>query len=68
MEENMAFLINLPTGVHGLVMYDEDGEPVIIVNARLTREANQHTFLHEKEHINRGDMDNPDYMEYMKKE
>ena len=64
MDDDRVILENLPTSVRGLVFMDDNGDPVIIVNARLTREANQHTFLHEKEHIKHGDMDNPDFHEY----
>lgn len=64
MEENRAILMDLPTSVRGFVFFDENGDPVIIVNSRLTREANWYTFIHERLHILRGDMDDPDYHEY----
>jgi len=64
MEETRVILKDLPTSVRGFVFLDDDGEPVIVVNSRLTREQNLKTWKHEKRHIARGDMDNPDYNEY----
>jgi len=63
MEE--AILMNLPTSVRGLVCLGDDGEPVVILNSRLTREQNRKTFDHERDHIARGDMFEPSYHEYM---
>ena len=64
MEENKAILMDLPTSVRGLVFHDDDGEPTIILNARLTREQNQKTYDHEHRHIDRGDLFNSNYHEY----
>lgn len=64
MEKNMAFLADLPTSIRGLVFQGEDGEPVIVVNSRLTREANRRTFRHEKKHIQRNEQYNETYHEY----
>lgn len=64
MDENMAILADLPTSVRGMVFLGEDGEPVIIVNSRLTREANRKTFRHEKKHIKSGELHDPTYHEY----
>ena len=64
MDENEVILADLPTSVRGFVFLGDDGEPVIVVNSRLTREANQKTYLHERQHIENGDMYNPDYHEY----
>ena len=55
-EERPAVLVNLPTSIRGFVFHDDDGEPVIVVNARLTHEQNQRTYKHEKKHIQRGDI------------
>ena len=63
MEENMAILQDLPTSVRGFVFLDDDGEPVIVVNSRLTREANRRTFRHEKKHIKRNQLTDKDYRE-----
>ena len=64
MEERKVILQDLPTSVRGFVFHGEDGEPVIVVNSRLTREANQRTFLHEKKHIERNELTDPTYHEY----
>lgn len=64
MNENEVILADLPTSVRGFVFLGDDGEPVIVVNARLTREQNRKTFKHEKRHIRRGDMENKNYKEY----
>lgn len=64
MEENEAILEDLPTSVRGLVFLGDDGEPVIIVNSRLTREQNVRTFEHEKNHIRNDELFEPTYNEY----
>ena len=63
MEENMAILQDLPTSVRGFVFLGDDGEPVIVVNSRLTREANRRTFRHEKKHVKKNQLTDPDYKE-----
>lgn len=56
-----CILCNLPCDVRGFVMEDKETlEPVCVLNARLTHEANQKTFLHEAEHINQNDLDRED--------
>lgn len=62
--ERHVKLMDLPTSVRGYCYHDDDGEEYIILNARLTREANQKSFRHELEHIKRGDMYDMDYHEY----
>ena len=64
MEENEVILQNLPTSVRGFVFLGDDGEPVIVVNSRLTREQNLKTFDHEQKHIERGELYEPTYNEY----
>ena len=64
MDENIAILADLPTSVRGFVFQGEDGEPVIIVNSRLTWEANRQTFRHEKNHIRKNELNEPTYHEY----
>ena len=64
MEEDIVYLENLPTSVRGLCFLGEDGEPVIVLNSRLTREQNRKTYNHEKRHIENDDLRNPDYHEY----
>ena len=62
--EDRVILQDLPTSVRGFVFQGEDGEPVIVVNSRLTREQNQKTFRHEKNHIERNELNDQDYNEY----
>jgi hypothetical protein len=64
MEDNTVILEDLPTSVRGFVFQGDDGEPVIVVNSRLTREQNRRTYDHERGHIERGDMYEPTYNEY----
>lgn len=64
MEEDVVILQDLPTSVRGFVFHDDAGDPVIVLNARLTREQNQRTYKHEKRHIRKGDMYEPTYNEY----
>ena len=64
MEENEVILQDLPTSVRGFVFLGDDGEPVIVVNSRLTREANRKTFDHECGHIECGEMNDQTYIEY----
>ncbi len=64
MEENEVILQDLPTSIRGFVFLDEDGEPKIVVNSRLTREANRKTFRHERRHIKRNQLSEPTYNEY----
>lgn len=63
MDENEVILQDLPTSVRGFVYLGDDGEPVIIVNSRLTREQNRRTFRHEKKHIEKHQLTDPSYKE-----
>ena len=64
MDEENVVLMDLPTSIRGFVCLGDDGEPLIVLNARLTREQNRRTFDHEQNHISRGDMYEPTYNEY----
>ena len=64
MEENEVILQDLPTTVRGFCFLDDDGEPVIVVNSRLTREANRRTYDHERAHIDRNQLTDQTYNEY----
>ena len=52
-------IVDLPPRVRGFVTR-KDGEPVIVLNARLTREQNLKTYLHELRHIRDGDFEKAD--------
>ena len=64
MEENEVILKDLPTSVRGFVFLGDDGEPVIVVNSRLTREQNRRTYRHERKHIKKEELNDPTYHEY----
>ena len=64
MEDGKAIMMDLPTSVRGFVFTDENGDPVVVVNSRLPREQNIRTYIHEQNHIARGDMENMNYLEY----
>ena len=64
MDENRVILQDLPTSVRGFVFQDDEGEPVIVVNSRLSREQNRKTFRHEKKHIKLNELTDPAYTEY----
>ena len=64
MEENEVILLDLPTSVRGFVFLDENGDPAIVLNARLTREANRKTYDHEQKHIRMNELTDPTYNEY----
>ena len=63
MEEH-TILMDLPTSVRGLVFHDDAGDPVIVLNARLTREQNRKTYDHEKKHVKNNELTDPNYIEY----
>jgi len=64
MDDNEVILQDLPTSVHGFVFLGDDGEPMIVVNSRLTREQNRRTFRHEKKHIRMNELSDPTFIEY----
>lgn len=63
MDENEVILQDLPTSVRGFCFLGEDGEPVIVVNSRLTREQNRRTFRHERKHVKKHQLTDLNYKE-----
>ena len=48
----------MPVKIRGYIYEDvATGERVCVLNARLTHEANQHTYEHECNHVINGDLD-----------
>ena len=45
-----TFLIDLPTEIKGFSMVDDEGNHIVILNARLNHEANLQSYLHELKH------------------
>lgn len=64
MSDVPARLMDLPTSVKGFCYHDDDGEPYIILNSRLTREQNRITYQHERRHVEAGEMYDLGYNEY----
>ena len=62
--EIRTILQDLPVSVHGFCFHDDDGQPVVVLNARLSAEKRMKAYRHELEHIERGEMFNEDYHEY----
>lgn len=51
-------LVDLPHGVNGLLVYDENGEPNIYINARASYDMQRKAYLHEMRHLSRDDAHN----------
>ena len=64
MDQQRVVLQNLPTSVKGFCFLDEDGEPVVVVNSRLTWEQNVQAYEHEQRHIRNNELTEPSYIEY----
>ena len=47
--------VDLPYGVNGLLVYDENGDPNIYINARASYDMQQKAIRHELRHLRRGD-------------
>ena len=62
--EARVILQNLPTNIRGFCYNGADGQPFIVLNARLTREQNRISSLHEASHILSGELDDEGYVEY----
>ena len=63
-EEIRTILLNLPVSVSGFVFHDDEGQPVVVLNARLSAERRLKAYRHEVEHIEKGEMYDPNYREY----
>lgn len=50
-----TILQDLPVGIRGFTVLDENGYPTVVLNARYSRETNLETYKHELAHIERGD-------------
>jgi Zn-dependent peptidase ImmA (M78 family) len=59
-----VILKDLPVKIHGFVCLGSDYEPIIVINARLSRTQQLRTYQHEIKHIQHGDMQNINYHEY----
>ncbi len=59
---------DLPHGVRGFVIHDENDDYTIILNDRLGRESNIKTFRHELDHIEAGDFYSTDSADFIEAE
>ena len=57
-------LKDLPVHVRGFVCLGSDFEPIIVINARMSRKQQLRTYRHEIKHLQRGEMYNVNYHEY----
>lgn len=48
----------MPAGMHGAATKNEDGSYTVFLDPRDTDEKQREGYLHELEHIRRGDLDN----------
>ena len=65
MNDNIhVVLLDLPTHVHGFVCIGSDYEPCIVINSRMSAEQQRKTYKHELAHIQSGQIDDDDYVEY----
>ena len=63
-EQIPVVLLNLPTHIRGFCCLGSDFEPCIILNARLPQEQRARAYLHELEHIRKGEIYDPGFTEY----
>ena len=63
-EQIPVILMNLPTHVRGFCCLGSDFEPCIILNARLPQEQRVRAYLHELEHIRKGELYDAGHTEY----
>lgn len=60
----MVRVQDLPASVRGIVYHDDDLTPFIIINAKMDRAHQLSALRHELDHIEHGQMYDPDYREY----
>ena len=54
-EEILIRYVELPISIRGMTQYDEDGTPLIFINARHSFTVQQEAIAHELEHVRRDD-------------
>lgn len=62
--EYRTILKDMPVSIKGFCFHDDDGEPVVVLNSRLSAERRMKTYDHEVEHIEKGEMYDTNYHEY----
>jgi len=63
-EEIRIILQDLPVSVRAFCFHDDEGQPAVVINSRLSEEKRREAYLHEVEHIERGEMYDTTYNEY----
>ena len=63
-EQIPVILLNLPTHIRGFCCLGSDFEPCIILNARLPQEQRARAYLHELDHIRKGELYDAGFTEY----
>lgn len=64
LSEVRTILQDLPVSIKGFVFHDDDGQPVVVLNARLSAEKRLKAYRHELKHIKNGEMYDTTYNEY----
>ena len=64
LSEVRTILQDLPVSIKGFVFHDDDGQPVVVLNARLSAEKRLKAYRHELKHIENGEMYDTTYNEY----
>lgn len=64
LSEVRTILKDLPVSIKGFVFHDDDGQPVVVLNARLSAEKRLKAYRHELKHIENGEMYDTTYNEY----
>lgn len=61
-----TYLYDLPLKIKGFIVRENSsGEDTIVLNARLTNEANKETFIHELKHKALGDLDSGENINFI---
>lgn len=64
LSEVRTILQDLPVSIKGFVFHDDDGQPVVVLNSRLSAEKRMKAYRHELKHIENGEMYDTTYNEY----
>lgn len=60
MGEINTVMVDMPTKIKGCVHNNSDGSYTVFINAKLSSKIQQETYIHELNHIRRGDFDKRD--------
>ncbi len=64
MDEPRVILMDLPPAYHGVTWHDDEGNCTILLNARDSWQRQREAYRHEVDHIKKGQLDDPGYIEY----